>query len=51
MLKIQSIEASLDQLDELKLLDLHEIQSCLKTASKSFRRALSAGSPQKPIKH
>jgi hypothetical protein len=51
MLKIQSIEASLDQLEELKLLDVHEIQSCLKTAGKSFRIALSGGQSQKPIKH
>lgn len=51
MLKLQSIEASLDQLEEVKLLDLDEIHSCLSTAGKSFRMALSGGSSQKPIKH
>jgi hypothetical protein len=51
MLKIQSIEASLEQLNEVRILDLHEIHSCLKAADKSFRMALSSGSSQKPIKH
>jgi hypothetical protein len=40
MLRIQSIEASLDQIDSTKLLDIDEIQSCLKTADNSFRTAL-----------
>ena len=47
MLKIQSIQASLNQIDEAKLADGHEIHSCLKTASKSFLAALKAGDPQK----
>ena len=47
MLKIQSIQASLNQIDEAKLVDGHEIHSCLRSASKSFRAALKAGNPQK----
>jgi hypothetical protein len=46
MLKIQSIQASLNQIDETKLLDGEDIQSCLKSANKSFRAALRAGVPQ-----
>jgi len=40
MLKIQSIKASLSQIDESKVNDMDEIQSCLKTADNSFRTAL-----------
>ncbi len=47
MLKIQSIQASLNQIDETKLVDSEEIHSCLRTANKSFRAALRAGFPQK----
>jgi hypothetical protein len=47
MLKIQSIQASLDQIDGAKLPDSEDIHSCLRTASKSFRAALNAGFPQK----
>ena len=47
MLKIQSIQASLNQIDETKLLDGEEIHSCLKSANNSFRAALKAGFPQK----
>ena len=43
MLKIQSIQASLDQIDGAKLLDIEEIHSCLKTANDSFRAALRKG--------
>jgi hypothetical protein len=43
MLKIQSIQASLDQIDGDKLLDIDEIQGCLKTANRSFRAALRTG--------
>ncbi|MCU1336372.1 MAG: hypothetical protein JWO19_1953 [Bryobacterales bacterium] len=51
MLKIQSIQTSLEQIDETKLQDGDEIQSCLRTASKSFRAALKAGlPPTKPSK-
>jgi hypothetical protein len=47
MLKIQSIQASLDQIDGAKLPDGEDIHSCLRTANKSFRAALKAGFPQK----
>jgi len=40
MLKIQSIQASLDQIDDAKLPDSEEIHNCLKTADNSFRLAL-----------
>ena len=40
MLKIESIEASLSQIDGSKLVDIEEIHSCLKTADNSFRTAL-----------
>ena len=43
MLKIQSIQASLDHIDRTKLLDHDEIHSCLRTADKSFRAALREG--------
>jgi hypothetical protein len=43
MLKIQSIEASLEQIDGSKLVDIDEIQSCLKSADNSFRTALRSG--------
>ncbi|MFN0104034.1 MAG: hypothetical protein ACKV2U_18365 [Bryobacteraceae bacterium] len=45
MLKIQSIQASLDQIDDTKLLDNDEIENCLETADNSFRAALRADSP------
>jgi hypothetical protein len=47
MLKVQSIQASLDQNEGSKLIDIDEIHSCLKTASNSFRHALRSSSPQK----
>jgi hypothetical protein len=46
MLKIQSIQASLDHIDGAKLLDIDEIYSCLKTADNSFRAALRNGPSQ-----
>ena len=50
MLKIQSIQASLNQIDETKILDGQEIQSCLRTATKSFRSMLNSSSPGKKEK-
>ena len=50
LLKVQSIEASLDQLSEVEMIDLNEIHSCLKSANKSFRMALSGGPSQIPVK-
>jgi hypothetical protein len=47
MLKIQSIQASLEQIDGAKLIDIDEIHRCLKTANNSFRAALRVGSPPK----
>lgn len=43
MLKIESIEASLKQIEGSKLLNIDEIHSCLKTADHSFRTALRTG--------
>jgi hypothetical protein len=40
MLKIQSARASLDNMDETKIQDFEEIQSCLETADKNLRLAL-----------
>ena len=40
MLKIQSATASLDTLDETKVQDIEEIQSCLQMADKNLRMAL-----------
>lgn len=47
MLKIQSIQTSLDQIDGSKIIDLDEIHSCLRTADNSFRTALRTGPPKK----
>ncbi len=43
MLKIESIQASLSQIDRTKLLNCEEIDSCLRTASSSFQAALKSG--------
>jgi len=45
MLKIQSVQASLSQIDAAKLPGIDEIHACLKTANKSFTSALRAGRP------
>jgi hypothetical protein len=50
MLKIQSVQASLDEIDGSKVGDIDEIHSCLKTANNSFRAALGS-TPSKKIKH
>ena len=47
MLKIQSVQASLEQIDNAKLQDSDEIRNCLRTASNSFRTALSDSSTKK----
>ena len=49
LLKIQSIEASLEQLDERKIPDIQDIHSCLKTANNSFRTVLRGGTPAVPV--
>lgn len=47
VLKIQSIQASLDQVDEAKIPDMEEIHICLKTAHKSLRGVLREGPSHK----
>ncbi len=47
MLKIQSIQASLNHIDEAKVPDHEEIEDCLENADKSFRTALRENSSQK----
>ena len=45
LLKIQSIQVSLDQVDEGKIPDMEEIHGCLTSAHKSLRSLLRADSP------
>ena len=42
MLKVQSIQASLDRIDADKVPGNEEIRDCLESADKSFREALRA---------
>jgi hypothetical protein len=51
MLKIQSIQASLDHIEDAKLAAIDEIRSCLRTADNSFRAALGVVREKKPAKH
>jgi hypothetical protein len=44
MLKIQSVQASLDEIDGSKVSKIDEIHSCLKSAHKEFRAALRSDS-------
>ena len=46
VLKIQSVRAQLNQLDENKLSDIEEIKDCLENADDNMRDALKS-SPQK----
>ena len=50
VLKIESIQASLEQIDEGKLPERDEIESCLETADKNLRMALreQGASERKP---
>jgi hypothetical protein len=51
MLKIQSIQASLGQIDGSSVPEIDEIHSCLQTANRSFNAALRSGaSPTKRVK-
>ncbi len=43
VLKIQSIQASLTQVEETKIADMDEIHECLSSAHKSLRSALQDG--------
>jgi hypothetical protein len=47
MLKIQSVKASLDGIDESKVQELDEIQDCLETADDNLRQALRSAPPAK----
>lgn len=47
VLKIQSVQASLDHVNEAKVPDIEEIHDCLKTAHQSLRLVLKAGSSDK----
>jgi hypothetical protein len=51
MLKIQSIQASLNHIDEAKLLGIDEIRGCLRSATNSFRAALKGPREKKPVKY
>jgi hypothetical protein len=53
VLKIQSIQASLEQVEETSIPDRKEIESCLETADKTLRVALEKGSSgnEQPAKH
>jgi hypothetical protein len=45
VLKIQSIQASLDHVDEAKIPDMEAINCCLQNAHKSLRVVLRESSP------
>jgi hypothetical protein len=47
VLKIQSIQASLAQLEDLRLPDRETIESCLETADKALRVVLREGTPRR----
>ena len=47
MLKIQSIQTSLQEIDGSKVPEIDDIHSCLKSANSSFRIALRNGSSLK----
>ena len=49
VLKIQSIQASLVQVDEAKVPDMEEIHSCLKTAQTNLRAVLRDGHSLKTL--
>ena len=46
VLKIQSIQASLEQIDETKIPESEEIHECLESADKNLRTALRDTTPQ-----
>ena len=49
VLKIQSIQSSLDQVDEVKIPDIEDIHTCLNTAHKSLRALLQdSGAGKRP---
>ena len=53
MLKIQSVRASLNEVDDSKIPNADEVESCLETADASLKEALGyrkspAGQPNRP---
>lgn len=48
MLKIQSIESLLHQIDGSKVENIEEIHSCLRSAGSSFKAALQSAPSAKP---
>jgi hypothetical protein len=52
VLKIQSIQASLEQVEDARIPDRDEIESCLESADKSLRVVLEKDSPdnERPCK-
>lgn len=51
MLKIQSVEASLDQIHGVELIGIDDIRSCLRSANENFREVLRSARSKKPTKH
>jgi hypothetical protein len=49
MLKIQSARTSLEGMDEAKIPDFEELQTCLEDADKNLRIALRQAPASKPI--
>lgn len=47
VLKIQSIQTSLEQVEEAEIPTRDEIENCLETADKSLRTVLREGAPGK----
>jgi hypothetical protein len=47
LLKIESIQASLENIDDSRIPDAEDINDCLESADKSFRQALREGAPSK----
>jgi hypothetical protein len=45
MLKIQSVRASLDEVDETKIPNVHDIEKCLESADHSLKVALGYARP------
>ncbi len=45
MLKIQSVRASLDEMDQAKIPNSGEIEECLETADRSLKEALGYSRP------
>lgn len=46
MLKIQSVRASLDEMDQSKIPNSEEIDACLESADRSFKEVLGYSGPR-----